>query len=126
MLAWGWEMSVFAPDEARHCVRRPDDAGLVAAPPLGACGVAGLCAGFFDRPTLSARYFVTSAVYVADTGNHRVVRVDHASESLGPRGSRGFESRLRHLRDDDADGAAANRPERRRRCRSRCCRRSRR
>jgi cysteine-rich repeat protein len=71
-------------DEAAHCVRRIAlrEAGgaLIAVPAadvvFGRCGIAGVFPGFLDGPTHVALSSNSSALYIADTGNHRVLRVD--------------------------------------------------
>jgi cysteine-rich repeat protein len=70
-------------DEADHCVRRVDRDGVVqAAPVFGRCGRPGLFPGFLSDPTHVVVSPVTGAVYVADTGNHRVLRVLDGAASL--------------------------------------------
>jgi DNA-binding beta-propeller fold protein YncE len=63
-------------DDDEHCVQRIDRDGRVLATVLGRCGAAGRLPGFLHRPTHVAVSPVSGALYVADTGNHRVLRKD--------------------------------------------------
>lgn len=61
-------------DAADHCVRRVDlEAGVIQTV-AGTCGVAGVFPGFLNAPSHVA-VGPSGAVYVSDTGNHRVLRV---------------------------------------------------
>ncbi|MFZ9887979.1 MAG: hypothetical protein ACO3JL_10795 [Myxococcota bacterium] len=64
-------------DELGHCVRRVSREGVVSAEPIyGRCGQRGSFPGYLDSPSHVARSALTGAVYIADTANHRVLRVD--------------------------------------------------
>jgi len=69
-------------------VVQPDDDGqaLPGQPVYGACGRAGRAPGFLDRPTHVAVSPATGALYSADTGNDRVLRVAAASMDHGDGG----------------------------------------
>jgi sugar lactone lactonase YvrE len=61
-------------DEAAACVRRLARDGTAGAVLVGRCGAPGSFDGQLDGPTHVAVSPSTGAVYVSDTGNHRVVR----------------------------------------------------
>jgi cysteine-rich repeat protein len=68
-------------DADAHCIRRvtltrqaPDSA--TAEDVFGQCGVAGAFPGFLNQPTHALVSPTSGALYIADTGNHRVLRVD--------------------------------------------------
>ena len=63
-------------DQRDHCVQRVGRDGAVLETLAGRCGTAGLFPGFLNDPTHVALSPTSAAVYVADTGNHRVLRVD--------------------------------------------------
>lgn len=64
-------------DEADHCVRRMARGGALLDDTVsGRCGRRGSFPGFLNSPTHVAISPTTGALYVADTENHRVVRVD--------------------------------------------------
>ncbi len=63
-------------DELDHCVRRLDRSGVVVGEVAGRCGNAGVFQGFLKDPTHVVVSTTSGAVYVADTGNHRVLRID--------------------------------------------------
>jgi cysteine-rich repeat protein len=65
-----------------HCVRRIDRDGTILEVIVGRCGTAGVFPGLLNAPTHVAVSSVTGAVYVADTGNHRVLRVDGGGTRL--------------------------------------------
>jgi cysteine-rich repeat protein len=69
-------------DEKDHCVRRIDHSGAIVATVLGRCGSPGLFPGFLSSPSHVVVSPRTGAVYVADTGNHRVLRVDGGVASV--------------------------------------------
>jgi hypothetical protein len=62
-------------DVLAHCVRRVSRSGEVLGTILGNCGIPGVLPGFLNRPSHVA-VSSTGAVYIADTGNNRVLRVD--------------------------------------------------
>jgi cysteine-rich repeat protein len=62
-------------DEAAHCVVRLDRAGTLLATLAGRCGAPGSFPGFLDSPSHVALSPHSGAFYVADTNNHRVLRV---------------------------------------------------
>jgi DNA-binding beta-propeller fold protein YncE len=73
-------------DEADHCVRRvARDGGVLEPPVFGRCGGPGSFPGFLNSPTHVVVSPASGAVYVADTGNHRVLRVqgDEADVVVG-------------------------------------------
>jgi cysteine-rich repeat protein len=63
-------------DEQEHCVQRIDREGGRSDVVVGRCGTAGLFPGFLNQPTHAVVSPTSGALYVADTGNHRVLRVD--------------------------------------------------
>lgn len=64
-------------DEVGHCVRRVTPEGVVGTEPIyGRCGQRGSFPGYLDSPSHVALSSSTGAVYIADTANHRVLRVD--------------------------------------------------
>ncbi len=63
-------------DVLAHCVRRVSRSGEVLGTLLGSCGIPGVLPGFLNRPSHVAVSPITGAVYIADTGNNRVLRVD--------------------------------------------------
>jgi cysteine-rich repeat protein len=65
-------------DERDHCVKRVGRDGAVVDVVVGRCGTAGLFPGFLNQPTHAVASQASGAIYVADTGNHRVLRVDGA------------------------------------------------
>jgi cysteine-rich repeat protein len=69
-------------DEDDHCVRRVDVDGVVQETQYGRCGTAGTFPGYLNRPTHVAVSNRTGAVYIADTGNNRVLRVAYGSAQL--------------------------------------------
>ncbi len=69
-------------DETDHCLKRIDRDGVVVNVVFGRCGTAGVFPGFLNEPTHGVLSPLTGAVYVADTGNHRVLRVQHGIASL--------------------------------------------
>jgi DNA-binding beta-propeller fold protein YncE len=76
-LAWEPATGAFlVADEGAHCVRRVDVDGSVVDTGVGVCGQAGGFLGWLSRPRQVAVSPTSGAVYVADAGNHRVVRVD--------------------------------------------------
>jgi DNA-binding beta-propeller fold protein YncE len=62
-------------EEGQHCVRRTDRGGSVLGTVVGRCGVSGRTAALLDTPTQVLVSPRSGAIYVADTGNHRVLRV---------------------------------------------------
>ncbi|MDP2340533.1 MAG: hypothetical protein Q8O67_06230 [Deltaproteobacteria bacterium] len=62
-------------EEDNHCVRRVDRGGVVQATVAGVCGTRGSFRGFLNRPDHVALSPTSGALYVADTDNHRVLRV---------------------------------------------------
>ncbi len=69
-------------DAADHCVRRVGRDGRVSDDILGVCGTPGIFAGFLNEPTHVVISPRTGALYVADTGNHRVLRVIDGSAEV--------------------------------------------
>ena len=69
-------------DVLAHCVRRVSRSGEVLDTILGNCGNAGVLPGFLNRPSHVAVSPITGAVYIADTGNNRVLRVDDVGVSV--------------------------------------------
>ncbi len=69
-------------DELGHCVRRVGRDGAVQDTIFGVCGTPGFLPGFLNRPTHVVVSPMTGAVYVADTGNHRVLRVEDGVASV--------------------------------------------
>jgi cysteine-rich repeat protein len=65
-------------DERDHCVKRVDRDGGGVDVVFGRCGTAGVFPGFLSQPTQAVLSPTSGALYVADTGNHRVLRVDDA------------------------------------------------
>jgi len=62
-------------EEDNHCVRRVDRDGLVLGTVAGVCGTRGSFRGFLNHPDHVALSPTSGALYVADTDNHRVLRV---------------------------------------------------
>jgi cysteine-rich repeat protein len=62
--------------EEEHCVRRFDIEGELTHVVYGECGTPGIFPGYLQRPTHAIASFQTGAIYIADTGNHRVLRVE--------------------------------------------------
>ncbi|MBM4283550.1 MAG: hypothetical protein FJ137_23360, partial [Deltaproteobacteria bacterium] len=62
-------------DEGGACVRRVVDGGALGQTLAGQCGAPGDALGALQGPTHVAVSSTTGAVYVSDTGNHRVLRV---------------------------------------------------
>lgn len=62
-------------EEDNHCVRRVDRDGVVQATVAGVCGTRGSFRGFLNRPDHVAVSPTSGALYVADTDNHRVLRI---------------------------------------------------
>jgi len=58
-----------------HCVQRVARDGSIVVTVAGRCGVPGVFPGFLDFPEDVAISPTSGAVYIADTGNHRVLRV---------------------------------------------------
>ncbi len=69
-------------DELGHCVRRVGRDGVVLETLLGVCGIPGSLPGFLNRPSHVVVSPLTSAVYVADTGNGRVLRLQDEQATL--------------------------------------------
>ena len=63
-------------DRDEHCVRRVDRGGAAVATLAGHCGEPGDRVDFLNDPTHAIRSPASGAPYVADTGNHRVLRID--------------------------------------------------
>jgi cysteine-rich repeat protein len=68
-------------DAGAHCVVAVDADYRVVETIAGVCGRAGSFAGFLQAPTNALRA-PSGAVYVADTGNHRVLRVAGGSVAV--------------------------------------------
>jgi cysteine-rich repeat protein len=75
--------SVVVADEGDHCVVRVDASKAAGVTALvsdvagaGVCGSIGSFAGFFNHPRHVVVSAASAALYVSDTGNNRVVRVD--------------------------------------------------
>jgi DNA-binding beta-propeller fold protein YncE len=69
-------------DTLAHCVRRVARTGDVLGTVFGNCGTPGVLPGFLNRPSHVAVSPATGAIYVADTGNHRVLRLDDVGVSV--------------------------------------------
>jgi cysteine-rich repeat protein len=69
-------------DEADHCVQRIGRDGVVLETVFGRCGSPGLFPGFLSDPTHVLVSPFSGAFYVADTGNHRVLRVDGGATTV--------------------------------------------
>jgi cysteine-rich repeat protein len=68
--------SLVVVDRAEHCVRAMSGDAVVSPVPLaGVCGTPGVFPGFLQAPTHVAVSPTTGALYIADTGNQRVLRV---------------------------------------------------
>jgi hypothetical protein len=75
--------SLLVVDEGGHCVRRVAFDGTVAVGSVfGRCGERGIFAGYLNGPTNVARSRRSTALYVADTGNLRVLRVVPGEQAL--------------------------------------------
>jgi cysteine-rich repeat protein len=75
-LAWdAATQTLVVADEDAACVRRIGRDGIVLATLAGRCGVRGSFPGLLDAPTHVAVAPTTGVVYVSDTGNNRVLRV---------------------------------------------------
>ena len=65
-------------DEDSHCVRRLNqDRTLDPTPVYGRCGQAGALPGYLHHPTHVALSPLGDALYISDTANHRVLRVEN-------------------------------------------------
>jgi DNA-binding beta-propeller fold protein YncE len=75
-------------EQFNHCIRRIDRDGAILATVYGRCGTAGFFlpgptgAGFLNTPSHAIVSPMTGALYVADTGNHRVLRMKDGAASL--------------------------------------------
>lgn len=69
-------------DEAEHCVKRLGRDGAVTETIFGRCGSPGLFPGFLNDPSHLAVSPRSGAIYVADTGNHRVLRLVDGSAAV--------------------------------------------
>jgi DNA-binding beta-propeller fold protein YncE len=69
-------------EEDDHCLRRVDRDGVTVGDVFGRCGSAGIFPGFLNGPTHVVVSPASGAVYVADTGNHRVLRVEGDDATL--------------------------------------------
>jgi cysteine-rich repeat protein len=69
-------------DEADHCVKRVGRDGVTLETIFGRCGGPGLFPGFLNAPAHVVVWPDTGAVYVADTGNDRVLRVQGGAASV--------------------------------------------
>jgi len=65
-----------------HCIRRLNRDGAVLEAAFGQCGSPGRFPGFLSGPTHIVVSPTTSAFYISDTGNHRVLRVQDGQASL--------------------------------------------
>lgn len=63
-------------EQDNHCVSRVSRAGERRTTVAGICGVPGSFDGFLNHPTHVLLSPFSGALYVSDTGNHRVLRID--------------------------------------------------
>jgi DNA-binding beta-propeller fold protein YncE len=73
--------AIIIADESGQGIRRVRRDGRLLGTILGSCGVPGSLPGFLNRPSDVLVSPTTGALYVADTGNHRVLRVENGVAS---------------------------------------------
>jgi DNA-binding beta-propeller fold protein YncE len=69
-------------EEDNHCLQRVDRDGAIVGDVYGNCGTAGIFPGFLSGPTQAVVSPDSGAIYVADTGNNRVLRVENGAATL--------------------------------------------